>query len=85
MFTELGWNDEFEHVTPEGFSLDLANPEAKRAIEVDGPSHYLKDASAGDYIVKPDAIQIATPPSPRFANHSRTVLRLARQDEVRKA
>ena len=51
MLVEMGWHHEFEHVTPEGISLDLAEPEAKRAIEVDGPSHYLKDASTGDYVV----------------------------------
>ena len=52
MLTEMGWNHEFEHVTPEGISLDLADPEAKRAIEVDGPSHYLKDVSSNsDYVV----------------------------------
>ena len=47
----MGWNHEFEHVTPEGISLDLADPEVKRAIEVDGPFHYLRDASTGDYVV----------------------------------
>ena len=51
MLTEMGWNHEFEHVTEEGISLDLADPEAKRAIEVDGPFHYLKDVSTGDYVV----------------------------------
>ena len=51
MLTEMGWNHEFEHVTPEGISLDLADPETKRAIEVDGPSHYLKDVATGEYVV----------------------------------
>ena len=51
MLTEMGWSHSFEHVTQEGISLDLADPEAKRAIEVDGPSHYLKDVKSGDYIV----------------------------------
>ena len=51
MLTEIGWNHEFEHVTSEGISLDLADPEARRAIEVDGPSHYLKDVATGEYIV----------------------------------
>ena len=46
----MGWNHDFEHVTPEGISLDLADPEAKRAIEVDGPSHCLKDVSTGNYV-----------------------------------
>ena len=43
--------NEFEHVTQEGISLDLADPENKRAIEVDGPSHYLKNVSTGEYVV----------------------------------
>ena len=52
LLRELGWNHEFEHVTEEGISLDLADPETKRAIEVDGPFHYLKDVSSpGDYVV----------------------------------
>ena len=37
--TEMGWNHSFKHATPEGISLDLADPETKRAIEVDGPYH----------------------------------------------
>ena len=51
MLTEMGWNHEFEHVTQEGISLDLADPETKNAIEVDGPYHYLRDAATGDYVV----------------------------------
>ena len=51
MLTELGWNHEFEHETVEGISLDLADPATKRAIEVDGPSHYLRDATSGEYVV----------------------------------
>jgi len=35
----------------EGFSLDLAQPDSKRAIEVDGPSHYLKGATSSAYTV----------------------------------
>mmetsp|Transcript_18907 Transcript_18907/g.61016 ORF Transcript_18907/g.61016 Transcript_18907/m.61016 type:complete len:99 (-) Transcript_18907:241-537(-) len=34
-----------------GISLDLADPKSKRAIEVDGPSHYLQEVSSGDYVV----------------------------------
>ena len=45
MLTELGWAHEIEHVTPEGISLDLAYPETKRAIEVDGSPHYLRAVS----------------------------------------
>ena len=33
------------------FSLDLAQPESKLAVEVDGPSHYLKDVSSGENVV----------------------------------
>ena len=51
MLAELGWNHEFEYVTQEGMSLGLADPEAKRAIDVVGPSEYLKDVSTGDYVV----------------------------------
>eukprot|EP00634_Sargassococcus_sp_CCMP2135_P002062 CAMPEP_0198674468 /NCGR_PEP_ID=MMETSP1467-20131203/97930_1 /TAXON_ID=1462469 /ORGANISM="unid. sp., Strain CCMP2135" /LENGTH=271 /DNA_ID=CAMNT_0044411363 /DNA_START=1 /DNA_END=816 /DNA_ORIENTATION=+ len=51
MLQELGWNHTFEYVTEEGFSLDLAEPDSKRAIEVDGPPHYLKDAASGEYVV----------------------------------
>ena len=51
MLTEMGWNHEFEHETAEGLSLDLADPETKRAIEVDGPSHFLKDSTTGEYVV----------------------------------
>ena len=32
------------HDTDEGLSLDVAQPDEKRAVEVDGPRHYLKDA-----------------------------------------
>ncbi|MEM7492485.1 MAG: RAP domain-containing protein [Pseudomonadota bacterium] len=39
----IGWAHVFEHVTAEGLSLDMAQPHERRAVEVDGPSHYLKD------------------------------------------
>jgi len=48
---QMGWNHSFEHETVEGFSLDLAQPESKLAVEVDGPSHYLKDLSSGKNVV----------------------------------
>ncbi|MEL6341468.1 MAG: RAP domain-containing protein, partial [Myxococcota bacterium] len=51
MLAQLGWSHTFEHETVEGFSLDLADPDAKRAIEVDGPFHYLQDATTGEYVV----------------------------------
>ncbi|MEO1460547.1 MAG: RAP domain-containing protein, partial [Pseudomonadota bacterium] len=51
MLGQMGWNHTFEHVTEEGFSLDLADPDAKRAIEVDGPSHYFKDVTRAEYVV----------------------------------
>ena len=51
MLTQMGWNHEFEHETAEGISLDLANPETKSGIEVDGPSHYLKDVATGEDVV----------------------------------
>ena len=34
----------FEHRTAEGLSLDMARPDERRAVEVDGPSHYLMNA-----------------------------------------
>ena len=51
MFRQMGWNHSFEHETEEGFSLDLAQPDAKLAVEVDGPSHYLTDLSSGEIII----------------------------------
>jgi len=52
MMKQMGWVHTFEHETAEGFSLDLAQPESKLAVEVDGPSHYLKDLSNGANVVK---------------------------------
>ncbi|KAJ1453266.1 hypothetical protein M885DRAFT_524656 [Pelagophyceae sp. CCMP2097] len=37
----IGWKHEYEHTTPEGLSLDMAQPESKLAVEFDGPAHYL--------------------------------------------
>ena len=51
MVRQMGWEHNFEHVTVEGISLDLAEPVSKCAVEVDGPCHYLKDVSRGGYIV----------------------------------
>jgi len=51
LLERLHWKHVFEHVTEEGLSLDLARPESKLAIEVDGPFHYLWDASSGDSVV----------------------------------
>ena len=51
MLRQMGWIHTFEHETTEGFSLDLAQPESKLAVEVDGPSHYLKDLSSGEIVV----------------------------------
>ena len=50
MLKDMGWPHAFEHFTAEGISLDLADPEKKRAIEVDGPSHFLKDITTGKYV-----------------------------------
>ncbi|KAJ8607233.1 hypothetical protein CTAYLR_010370 [Chrysophaeum taylorii] len=38
----VGWAHIFERVTEEGLSLDMAQPDTKRAVEVDGPYHYLE-------------------------------------------
>ena len=51
MLTEMGWIHNFEYETAEGLSLDLADPETRKAIEVDGPSHYLRDVTSGEYVV----------------------------------
>ena len=51
MLRQMGWNHSFEHETAEGFSLDLAQPDLKLAVEVNGPSHYLKDLSSGENVV----------------------------------
>jgi len=51
MMDQMGWVHIFEHETAEGFSLDFAQPESKLAVEVDGPSHYLKDVLSGENVV----------------------------------
>ena len=48
---QMGWNHSFKHETAEGYSLDIAQPELKLAVEVDGPSHFLKDLSSGENVV----------------------------------
>ena len=48
---QMCWVHTFEHETAEGFSLDLAQPEWKLAVEVDGPCHYLKDLLSGENVV----------------------------------
>ena len=45
----VGWTHEFEHVTTDGLSLDMAQSDSKLAVEFDGPSHYLGDARSGLY------------------------------------
>mmetsp|Transcript_18187 Transcript_18187/g.58707 ORF Transcript_18187/g.58707 Transcript_18187/m.58707 type:complete len:237 (-) Transcript_18187:385-1095(-) len=50
LLVQMGWSHTEEYVTDEGFSLDLAEPKSKRAIEVDGPSHFLQDVSTGEYV-----------------------------------
>ena len=51
MFTRLDWNHEFQHVTQEGLSIDIANPGTKQGWLVCGPTHYLRDVATGDYVV----------------------------------
>ncbi|KAJ1463485.1 hypothetical protein M885DRAFT_503820 [Pelagophyceae sp. CCMP2097] len=43
--SRIGWAHDFEHVTAEGISLDMAHPASKFAVEFDGPTHYLAGAS----------------------------------------
>mmetsp|Transcript_25318 Transcript_25318/g.81901 ORF Transcript_25318/g.81901 Transcript_25318/m.81901 type:complete len:551 (-) Transcript_25318:1772-3424(-) len=50
MLEELGWTHTSEYVTDEGLSLDVAQTGTKQAIEVDGPSHFLEDASSGKLV-----------------------------------
>eukprot|EP00634_Sargassococcus_sp_CCMP2135_P003755 CAMPEP_0198661732 /NCGR_PEP_ID=MMETSP1467-20131203/43658_1 /TAXON_ID=1462469 /ORGANISM="unid. sp., Strain CCMP2135" /LENGTH=373 /DNA_ID=CAMNT_0044398189 /DNA_START=1 /DNA_END=1118 /DNA_ORIENTATION=- len=47
----LGWSHDFEHRTQDGFSLDMADPASKWAVEVDGPTHFLRDVSSGEFVV----------------------------------
>ena len=51
MLRQMGWNHSFKHETAEGFSLDLAQPESKLAVEVDGPSHFLKNLPSEENVV----------------------------------
>ena len=51
MMEQMGWVHTFEHETAEGFSLALAQPESKLAVEVHGPRHYLSDLSSGDNVL----------------------------------
>ena len=52
----IGFAYEYEHVTDEGLSIDMANVESKIVIEVEGPSHFLKsstNAAAADMMISP--------------------------------
>ena len=51
MLRQMGWNHSFKNETAEGCALDLAQPESKLAVEVDGPSHYLKNLSSAENVV----------------------------------
>ena len=51
MLTEIGWNHSVDYVTQDGLCPDLADPEAKTAIEVDGPFHYLQDVTTGECVI----------------------------------
>jgi len=44
----IGWGHDFEHVTAEGISLDMAQPQFRLAIEFDGPKHYLIGRADGE-------------------------------------
>ena len=37
--SRIGWTHEFEHVTADGLSLEMAQPGSKLAVEFDGPWH----------------------------------------------
>ena len=38
----IKWSHRYEWCTPEGLSLDMAQPSTKTAVEFDGPTHYLR-------------------------------------------
>mmetsp|Transcript_25392 Transcript_25392/g.101195 ORF Transcript_25392/g.101195 Transcript_25392/m.101195 type:complete len:155 (+) Transcript_25392:260-724(+) len=46
----LGWMYVDSHVTAEGLLLDMARPDTKVAFEADGPSHFVRDLSSGQYV-----------------------------------
>ena len=46
---DIGWTHTIEHETPEGLSLQLAQPDAKKALLVIGPEHYLQDPATSDF------------------------------------
>jgi len=48
--SEMGWMHEFEYVTEEGLSLDMAQPISKHGVEVNGPCHYLTDIKTGQFV-----------------------------------
>ena len=37
-------------MTSEGLSLDMAQPDAKRAVEVDGPTHFVKNVVSTEQV-----------------------------------
>ncbi|MEM7519348.1 MAG: hypothetical protein AAF368_20795 [Planctomycetota bacterium] len=51
MLEHMGWSHTSEYVTKEGILLDLAQPDSKRAIEVCGRRHSLKDVTSGEFVV----------------------------------
>jgi len=56
----MGWTHDFEYVTEEGLSLDMAQPMSKHGVEVDGPSHYLRDAGESGSLVENGATRLKT-------------------------
>jgi len=57
---QLGWTHDFEYVTEEGLSLDMAQPSVKHGVEVDGPSHYLRDVAESGSFVENGATRLKT-------------------------
>jgi very-short-patch-repair endonuclease len=45
LLLRVEWNHDFEYVTDEGLSLDMAQPNSKLVAEFDGPWHYMTDIS----------------------------------------
>ena len=58
--SRLGWTHDFEYITEEGLSLDMAQPASKHGVEVDGPSHYVRDSSQSGALVENGATRFKT-------------------------
>ena len=70
---------EEEYLEPRtGYSLDLALPSSRIAIEVDGPSHFLLPDSQGVRTQRPNEAQAAPPRRGWLEGDQRSILRVGR-------